>query len=141
MQLLKERFDHRMQLYELHVDHFGITSDHEISPDEMQKDLYKYADFLKIKTADPFPPQKLFSRYFHHCGFKRNMSPQDIYINSPWHEEQAALAILKALILFDDGANVSLLLQRKSYQDSPNRPMLDLFGKVISEGYLKFSGR
>ena len=90
---------------------------------------------------DPFPPVYPYSRYFHFSGFTRHLSAQDIYINSPWNDEQAALSILKALKLFESGANVGLLLQRRSYELSPNRPMLDLFGTIINENNLKFSGR
>ena len=45
-----------MGLYEKNVDHFGVSTDHEISPNEIYNDLYKYSDFIKNKIADPFPP-------------------------------------------------------------------------------------
>jgi len=136
--LLQERYLHRAQLFNENVNHFSKCTNHETTPGIVFKDTYKYADFIKDKTADPFPPDKLWTKYFHYCGFTRHLSPQDIFINSPWDDEQAAFSILKALVLFEAGANVALLLQRKSYQDSPNRCMLDLFGKIIYEGYLAF---
>ena len=113
--MLKGKYDHRIKLYIEHNDHYAISTDHEITPEKIWDDLYKYLDFLKLSTADPFPPDELWTREFHHCGFTRHLSPQDIFINSPWNKEQAALSILKALKLFDTGANVGLLLQRRSF--------------------------
>ena len=76
-----------MWLYNDYVDHFGIAKDHELTPNKVWADLYKHMDFIKNKIADPFPPDDLWSRFFHHCGFTRHLSPQDIFINAPWGDE------------------------------------------------------
>ena len=97
-------------------------------------------DFVKNTTADIFPYNKKWTRYHHFCGFTRRISPQDIFINSPWHEDGAAFSILKALKLFFEGANVALLIKNQSLVGSMHERTVRRFAKIEDPQYVTFVG-
>ena len=108
-------YEERMKLLEQYVSDCAAESDQETTPNNVWDVLYKYLDFIKQTTADIFPYNKKWTKYHHFCGWRRNISARDVFINSPWYDEGAALAILKALKLFFEGANVGLLIEWRSY--------------------------
>ena len=108
--MILECFYSRLKTYNNKNDHCAINTDQETTPSKIWDDLFQEMDFIINKTADIFPYNKRWTRYHHFCGFTRKISPQDIFINSPWAEEGAAFSILKALKLFFEGANVALLI-------------------------------
>ena len=95
-------------------------------------------DFVQNTTTDIFPYNKKWTKYHHFCGFKRFISAQDIFINSPWGENGAAFSILKALKLFFKGANVALLIMERSLANSTHEDLVRRFAKVEDLKYVKF---
>ena len=124
-------FERSLKVYIDKNDWCAISTDQETTPEKVWDLLFLLMDFIKNKTSDIFPFNKKWTRYHHCCGFIRKISAKDIYINSKWSEEGAALSILKAFKLFFEGANVGLLIPENSFEGSTHKDTLERFGKVV----------
>ena len=99
-------------------DHITIENDLAGTPPEVWKALYQGMDFIKERTMDPFEYNEVFNRLHFFCGWKRKLAPRDLYFNPPFSNQQAALAIRKALLMFFLGSNVALLIPQESLDSS-----------------------